>query len=80
MTTGDWFKQYGSSKKETFYRIEKIIPERLVVLERVRYDTLFRKIIESDSIEVPLKEWLEMIANNSVFPLPQSEVPFLITI
>jgi hypothetical protein len=80
MTTGDWFKQYGSDKKETFYRIEKIIPEELVVLEQVYYDTLFRKIIASKSIEIPLKEWLEMIANNTVFPLPQSEIPFLITI
>jgi hypothetical protein len=77
MKEGDWYKKFGERITETYYHILEIVAEETVRVERFRYHTALKKVLDQEVVTYDVKWMMEQIIQNNLYYLPREAVPFL---
>lgn len=76
MKRGEWYKEYGQGRHQTYFKIRRI-DEDLLTVEHLLYDTLTEHFEVIRDETVPAREWMERELRNEVHSVPREDVPFL---
>lgn len=77
MKQGEWYKVFGDSDNVTYYHVLNISDE-VVKVEAFEYYSLLRRVESISQYGISAKDWMEREAENSIHPVPRTQVPFLI--
>jgi hypothetical protein len=80
MSSARWYKEFGGGREVRYYRIAGSFENPKVSATIYVYDTLLRRIARRETRHFESKWWMEQVLKNTVHEVPESAVPFLLTV
>ena len=80
MRSSRWYKEFGGSREVRYYHINGDLEQPSLPVTLYVYDTLLRRISHRESLSFDTKQWMEQVLHNTVHEVPESSVPFLMTV
>lgn len=77
MAVGDWYRQFGRSSSEDYFEIVHQDDAGRLAIHHFRYQPRRGVVAGPSEHAMTEKEWLDLLAENELVPVPRSAVPFL---
>tara|TARA_B100000614_G_C14507071_1_gene477009 strand:+ start:569 stop:811 length:243 start_codon:yes stop_codon:yes gene_type:complete len=80
MSVGDWFRQFGQSSSEHYFEVVHQDDDGRVTIHHFRYVPVKGSVQGPSEHALSEKEWLQLVAENEIVPVPRDSVPFLMVL